>query len=181
MADTARTIAALLTLFADNTTGAISEQDTRDLIVSMPPSLGGMYAEANATATTLAVLNTWYKVLGTTTVYPDLVDFTMPASNRLTFGGATTRHIRLVGALAIESVSANQEGEISVYKNGVIVPGSTQGFKCLVIGNPTTVPLVTQLNMAPTDYIELYIRNITGANNMTVTYMNLSAEGGVHV
>ncbi len=181
MADTPRTISALLTLFADNTTGAISEQDARDLIVSFSPSLGGMFMEGNTSATTVALVSTWYKIAGATTAYGSLVDFTMPASNRLTYGGTVSRHFSIVAALAVTSGSASQEGKIALYKNGAIVTGATMGFKTVAIGDPTSVPFVAQVELAPTDYVELYIQNVTGGTDLTATYLNLSASGGVHV
>ena len=39
MADTPRTLDALQTLFADNASGLISEQDLRDFLVSVHPQL----------------------------------------------------------------------------------------------------------------------------------------------
>lgn len=48
MVDTVRTPAELLTLFADNTIGAISPQDARDLIVSLFPQLGTSAPTASA-------------------------------------------------------------------------------------------------------------------------------------
>lgn len=180
MADTARTIAELIALFADNTTGDISEQDCRDLIITFANSFGGMYMEGNATATTIAVGNTWYKAAGTTTASANLQSYTMPANNRLTYSDTITRHAHIVGSASVECGSNNQVCELSVYKNGAIVPGSTVEFKCLSAGDPTTIPIVAETPMSPTDYIEVYIKNETGANNLTVTYMNLQVEGNVH-
>lgn len=181
MVDTPRTISALLTLLADNTLGAISEQDLRDLVVSFSPSVGGAYMEGNATATTVALVSTWYKIAGVTTAYGSLVDFSMPASNRLTYGGTTTRHMMVAATLVVTNATANQVGEVSIYKNGTIVPGATMGFKTLVGGDPTIVSVIAQVELAPTDYIELFIQNTTGANDMTVTYLNVGVRGEIHV
>ncbi len=43
MVDTARSTAALQTLLADNSGGAISEQDVRDMLVSLQPKIDGLY------------------------------------------------------------------------------------------------------------------------------------------
>ena len=180
MADTARTIADLLVLFADNTSGDVSEQDTRDLIVTFVQAFGSMYMESNATATPIAVLGTWYKIAGTTTAGISLYDFTMPANNRLTYSDTITRHAHILGFATITSGSNNQVGEIAVFKNGVIVPGSVVEFKCLSAGDPITVPIVAETNMAPTDYVEAFILNETAANDMTVEYFKLRVEGNVH-
>lgn len=180
MADTARTIADLLVLFADNASGDISEQDCRDLIVTFVTTFGSMYMENNATATTIAALGTWHKVAGTTTEGPAQVEFTMPANNRLTYSDTITRHTHILGFATITCGSNNQVGEMAIHKNGTIIPGSTVGFKCLSAGDPITVPLLAETGMAPTDYIEAFILNATAANDMTVTYFKLRAEGNVH-
>lgn len=180
MADTARTIAELLAFFADNATGDVSEQDCRDLIVTFSNSFGGLYMEGNAAATTIAVQDTWYKVAGTTTASANLERFTMPANNRLTYSDTISRHNHITGSASIISASNNQVCEISVYKNGAIVPGSTVEFKLLSAGDPVTVPIVAETLMSPTDYLEAFIKNETGANDVTVEYMNLQTEGNVH-
>ena len=180
MADTERTIAELLALFADNTSGDISEQDCRDLIVTFAAAFGGLYIEGNAIATTIAAMNTWYKVAGTTTASAYLNDFTMPADNRLTYDDTITRHVHMSAAFAITSGSNNQTGEMSLYKNGVIVPGSTMAFKTSAAGDPRNLALEADINMAPTDYLEVYVRNTTGANNLTVSHLQLQADGNVH-
>lgn len=51
MADTVRTLASLLSLLADNTTGAISAQDLRDAIVSIMGVYGGLYIDDGTTGT----------------------------------------------------------------------------------------------------------------------------------
>lgn len=57
MPNTVRNEAALLALFADNSSGAISEQDARDLIVSVP-SLGRVPRTTEATLV-LNAANSW--------------------------------------------------------------------------------------------------------------------------
>lgn len=52
MADTIRSRAALLTLLADNSTGAISPQDLRDTVVSLHGVYGALYVADGATAQT---------------------------------------------------------------------------------------------------------------------------------
>ena len=50
MADTIRTLSALQTLLADNTTGQISPQDLRDMLVSCMGVYGHLYVTNGATA-----------------------------------------------------------------------------------------------------------------------------------
>lgn len=50
MADTVRSISAIQTLLADNTTGLISPQDLRDMLVSLDDSGWGQYSDTVYTA-----------------------------------------------------------------------------------------------------------------------------------
>lgn len=53
MADTIRTTAALIALLTDNTTGDISPQDMRDLLVSVHGVYGGIVTQGGSTAQTI--------------------------------------------------------------------------------------------------------------------------------
>ena len=50
MADTSRTLSALQTLLADNTAGAISPQDLRDMLLSLSSGYGMIYVQGGSTA-----------------------------------------------------------------------------------------------------------------------------------
>lgn len=95
MVDTARNKSALATLFLDNTTGAISPQDLRDLMESLHPSYASLYISSSA-STTLSVQNTWYKASGTTTDV-NLHRFSgktlLAVDNRLQYTGTPDIHI----------------------------------------------------------------------------------------
>ena len=83
MADTSRSLSDILTLMADNTTGAISAQDLRDLIVSLSPAFGGLYISSSA-ETSIATIDTWTLAAGTSTETSSSSAFTVSAANRLT-------------------------------------------------------------------------------------------------
>jgi hypothetical protein len=81
MADTARTRAALLTLYADNTTGQISSQDFRDGVVSWMPSEFAFVGDF------------WKQPLPSQIVSTDLesrgwIDYSQIAGSALSFGNA---------------------------------------------------------------------------------------------
>jgi hypothetical protein len=67
MADTPRTLSALLALLADNTSGNITAQVVRDLTVSLYPSRGQLeLASGGAVETTFGSSGTYVPVAGTT-------------------------------------------------------------------------------------------------------------------
>ena len=182
MADTQRTLSDLLTtLFQDGqVAGSITPGDVRDLIVSMAPAAGGMSMEGNAVATTIALSNTWYKVAGVTVEDADPSYFDMTTDNRLLYNDTVVRHMHIAGALSVTCATNNQIGEICFFKNGIKVDGTVSEFKCVASGDPASVAISGTMHLADGDYFEIYIKNETGANNMTVTYLNTHVLGVQH-
>ena len=183
MPDTQKTYADLLAdVFHDGqAAGSISASDIRDLIVSLAPAAGGMYMTGNATATTIAATDTWYKIAGTTIEDADPAFFDMTLNNRLVYDDTVARHMHVSGAFSITSTANNQVGEIALFKNGFIVDGSISEFKCLASGDAIPVPLSATVHMNDSDFMEAYILNETAINNMTVTYMNMHVLGVQHL
>ncbi len=107
MADTERTLAQLLVIFQDGqAAGSISEQDMRDLIISLVPAYGSMYI-STAIETVVAAQNTPLKALGTTTAGDALRDFTH-AANRLTYTGVPDREFTVIVAISLTAAAMHR-------------------------------------------------------------------------
>lgn len=119
MVDTVRTTAALLALFADNTTGDISAQDLRDMIVSVHGVYGGMYFSDNSStdsfSSTFAVVTRF--------------DTAMPADSGTTIDVVTDNDI-VVGVdgdyLIHASASMKDPSVASIFEFAVHVDGSEE-------------------------------------------------------
>jgi hypothetical protein len=129
-------------------------------------SMGSCYWEDNVTVTTTP-LNVWTKVAGTTTALMQK-EFNMPVTNRLEYTGAKTKHFHIVCQFSVISAGANDRSvEFSFYKNGSrIVPKLAGNAHS---GRPSSLALHTDVMLATNDYLELFMRNISTSDNMTVT------------
>lgn len=175
MADTERTLAELLAICADNTTGDISPQDLRDVIISLSLDYGECYLTMPA-ATAIAQAQTFIKLAGAT-VEGSLADFTMPASNRLQHIGALVHKSRVEACVSLISAANNQEIRIAIAKNGVVVPSSVQHHFIASGADVSSTNLQCIVELAMNDFVEVWVANWTSASNVTAVALNMLATG----
>jgi len=178
MADTDRSVSALQTLLADNTSGDISPQDLRDMLVSLTPAFGGMYISATA-PTVFADTVTPVKALGTTTVIGTPRNFSMAASNRLTYTGTADILAFCLATLAVTSAGNNQVSKMSFAKNGTVTASSVIQRK---ISTGTDVGAASIIGLGPmstNDYTEVFLQNATSTTNITLENMSVAVFGFV--
>lgn len=134
---------------------------------------GFMYMLNNSTNTTIGIsnVNTWVKADGTTTSGTNS-KFTH-TTNRLTYNGAFTNSFLVTVNATVRSGGSNQSISIGVAKNGTIIDESEgiirTGTSNVEMGGSTQAVL----EMASTDYVELYVRN-TSSTDIRVTDFNFN-------
>lgn len=182
MVEAIKTLAELLVLLADNATRDISEQDVRDLVVSLTMQHGQLSVAGNAVATTIpdntayhecdvtgAALSHQSSILGTD-------DFDMPVAGRLRYLGVETRVFHTMCTVSFISEGNNQEIHMELAKSGVV---STQAEIRRKVGGDdvgsTAMHWLTTLET--NEYISLFAKNITAANDITIVSYNLQAVG----
>ena len=166
MADTERTRAALITLFADNVTGQISAQDLRDFLVSVMPAefayVGDFWKREDAQQLSGDKDSRGWKL------YSQNVDDTCSFGNILMqtqsgtwskaiFSGATTSIFR--AALALNSVTVDST-EITILARGLVknadlsdvLSGQQIGGMWLISGNAGSIA-----SAAPTGVARLHV------------------------
>jgi hypothetical protein len=174
MVDTVRTLSALQTLLADNTTADISPQDLRDFLVSAEPHYGSMYFSTPA-ATTPGGTGTPLKALGTTTSV-SLRNFTMPASNRLTYGGAEPRHCSINASVSFITGGTNQLIALHLYhwddsaSSGAVLAHSEVNRLVGTGSDEGATGLAGDVTLDTNDYIELWVENETSTNDITINH-----------
>lgn len=129
------------------------------------------YMNNNATTTVIAVANTPYKVLGTTTSAPVTQKFTNTA-NRATYVGALMRYFKITATLSALSGNNNQIG-CYIAKNGTVLPESEIYITCNGSGRAEAAMIQTLAFLSNGDYIEIFVENSTTSNNITVTDLNV--------
>lgn len=133
-------------------------------------SSGCMYWQNNGTTTTMTA-NTFAKCNGTTTSV-SLVEFTMPANNRLTYTGTETIDAFVHGSIAGSLPSFGAAIGYVIFKNGVEVTPSRMYFTTSGANYLQCVSVNTKLSLSTNDYIELYVSSSTGAA-VTTSWMSL--------
>jgi hypothetical protein len=175
MADTARTLTEILTLMADNTTGAISPQDIRDMIVSIAAANGRLSIGSSA-ATTIAVAGTYYKAAGTTTPGGDSNDVTEATTNRLTYTGVPTRHMEIIVSATVSAVGTDQIVGMKIYHNGAEIPSSLARTIIKASGNAVSITSHADVHMATNDYLEIFVTNESSTGAVTIEQYYFSAK-----
>lgn len=139
---------------------------------------GQMYMHGNATATTVAAANTYYKAAGTTTAGPDNSKFTH-SNNRLTYSGAISRQFLVVCSLSFTS-GTNDICRFGFYASagGAVRTGSTAlataNIAAGLFGRAESVTMQDIITMSNGQYIEVHAMNTSASTNITVSDMNVT-------
>lgn len=178
MSQTPKVLSALLEQLPDNTTGLISPEDIRDVVVSLFPSRGQIDLTASA-QTTFAVTNTWYKLAGTTALDTTLGQdgFSQASNNTLRATKNVNQVLFLTANVELVCGSNNKQYGITFAKNDTPINGihisallsdSNKGY-----GFSVAALIPTSVN----DTISVYVRNETDTTAVTATSLTLSAVG----
>jgi hypothetical protein len=181
MADTPRTLSALLALLADNTSGNITAQVVRDLTVSLYPSRGQLeLASGGAVATTFASSGTYVPVAGTTALDTAVCTscVSMPANGQLRWEKASTQVLNAQATLEVLPAGNNKRYTFTFAKNGVAIPGlAFTAFFGNLSGNPAGVFLSGLIPIAEDDIISVVVKNDTSTAAITASVLTLGGVG----
>jgi len=134
---------------------------------------GQMYMINNATATTVSVADTFYKVAGTTSASVDNSKYDH-ASNRLTNRAAVERKYLITCQLSFNA-GANNVCEFGFYDSklsAIRAPSRTKGT-ANTAGRLENMTLACVVQHSDGDYLELHAANTSSAVNITVDSMNM--------
>jgi hypothetical protein len=133
---------------------------------------GQLYMQGNATATTISVQNTFYKVAGTTTASADNSKFSH-SNNRLTCDAVISRKYLIQCVLSFTS-SANDICEFGFYDSqlGTLRTPSRTKATANASGRAENVAFTCVVTMKANDYLEIHCTNTSGARNITVDQLN---------
>jgi hypothetical protein len=136
-------------------------------------SIGLMSFTNNATENTIATQNVFEKIEGTTTASTSNQKFTH-TNNRLTYSGGITKEFVISASVSANSVVTPAAIIlVRIAKNGVTIADSESQATTSSTGRNENFFCQTIVQLAPNDYIEIFIANSTNANNLLATEMNL--------
>lgn len=139
---------------------------------------GQMYMHGNATATTVAATNTYYKVAGATTAGPDNSKFTH-TNNRMTYSGAIKRRFLVVSTLSFVA-GTNDVCRFGYFDSagGAVRVGSTILVTANIVsglsGRAESVTMQDVISMESGQYIEVHAMNTSASANIRVSDMNVT-------
>jgi len=129
---------------------------------------------SSASVTTIDDPDTWVK-LNTTTTTNYSRNGLAHTNNRLTWTGSTTRVFKFEGIASLVS-SSNNVIHVAFFKNDALWPCSEQESTTGTGGKATAIPLHCLIELESTDFVEVYVKNATGANNITLGNINVIAQ-----
>jgi hypothetical protein len=178
MADTQRSVSAILALLTDNSNGQISEQDIRDAFVSWRNGHGQIYVAAgDAAAITISDTSSYFEATNPTWTLSSGAHFfdESGGDGRLTYTGIVPLVMHVACTISMTSGSNNQVTHWRIGKTGTTDEASEVQRKIGTgadVGS-TALHLVTTLSTG--DYLSLWVRNATGSNNVTLEVANIQA------
>ena len=177
MADTQRTQSDLQVKFADNTSGAIIPQWLRDFLESSNPSTGALHFTDPGATTTITQVSTFVKAANTGSLtLPHRFASTVAGQLQYTGLVAVTAQVVFAGSVS-SPVANNQVSRFAIAQNGVVVTPSYVRTKLGSAGDTQAIAMNVLLTLNPNDYLEVWLANDTGPNNLTIEHGYLSAIG----
>jgi len=139
-------------------------------------NVGHYYMQNNATATTIGAgnQNVWFKAAGTTTLgIGNSPKWTSPVTNRLRYTGSVATDFVMTVVGSISSVTANVTLGVAIAENGLIQSESAVSVRCPTAAVPFPFSMQDIVPVSTNDYYEVYVRNETGTNNLTLSDVNV--------
>ena len=181
MSQTPRTLAQLEVLLADNTTGNITPETIRDMLVSLYPSRGQLeIASGGSVATTFTGSGTYTKVKGTTAIDTTVCTscVSMPASGELRWEKAATQILLANATLEVLPAGNNKRYTFTFAKNGTPIPGlAFTAYYGNLAGNPAGVFLSGLIRVVEDDVLSVVVKNDTDTTALTASVLTLSGVG----
>ena len=178
MTQTARTIAEILALAADNTSQRISPLDLRDVIATLQVKFGGLLVvDGDEAATVITNTTDYFDLAGTFTLSTPAEQFDQSAGNGLlTYTGQPDIAAVLMGQTSLIAASATQTCEVRLEKNGADVVRTAAESIVLSTG-AVNAALLGITSLSNGDTVNLAVRNTTDSVNVTANEAHFLAIG----
>lgn len=119
-----------------------------------------VYMNNNTTATPLAVISNYYKILGSTTTVKE-ERFTS-TDNRLTYIGKEIINGKILIIIGAKAPANDVNFSIAIAKNGVVIPNPNGSMAASSNNQSFQLTLATEVELQTNDYIEVFIRKNNG-------------------
>lgn len=137
--------------------------------------LGLVKFASNASATTCSNINNYYKAAGTNATAYASERMNASTNNRITNLGIVTRNYNIYCDGAISCGSGSQTARIAIYKNGNTLVAETE-VRIRDASQSVGFSLNDTIDLATNEYLEVFVRNTSATNNLTVEFMQFKVE-----
>ena len=127
-------------------------------------ALSSVYMNNNATATSLPVVGTFYKIAGATTTVKD--QRFVSGTNRLTYTGKEGITGKVSMVIGAKAPVVNGDFSIALAKNGVVIPNPNGSMAAASNNQSFQITLTTEVDLVAGDYLEAFVRT---NNNLTTS------------
>lgn len=162
---------------SDQSSGPATRKVTLANAVDLAPLRGsGEISVTTPVATVLSDTSTFVPILGTFAASAGAVNFDMPLNGRLRYTGTKAVCLHIAAAASMTAASNNQTIEFVIMKNGIAIAPSRIQRRVATGADVGAASFHGFIDVVTNDYIEIGVRNITSASNITATTANLFAE-----
>jgi N-acetylneuraminic acid mutarotase len=150
---------------------AVNANEVKTVVNSLFTGYINYFDFSSQSVTTVAQSNTWYK-LNTTTTEGFKRNGLVHSNNRVTYIGSETKVFKLEGIASLASNNGNKV-HIAFFKNEELWPCSESDIVTAGAGAFINVANQCLIQLAQNDFIEVWVKNATGANNITMDKLNV--------
>jgi len=176
MADTQRTVTAILALLADNSSQDISPQDIRDAMVSWRAAHGSLYvAAADRGDITISGTADYYEANGMVWTLPTgafLFDES-DGNGRLTYTGTVPVRGLVTASVSMTCTASSQVTHWRLGVNGTTNAATEIQRKIGTGADVGALSITGSVALSTGDHISLWARNETSATNITIECANI--------
>lgn len=168
-------------LYNDTTTIYLNETKLNDTInATLIPRtmypMGEISTQANTIVTALDI-GVWKLINATWVGNDDNMNFQNYSNGTLMYTGTETMFFHIANTLSMKSGSPNDNIHASIYKNGVILPASEISQDLGGSGEVASTAIHVATLLSEGDYLNVYVKNNDGPEDVTITYANFFAMG----
>ncbi len=171
MPNTQHTIGDMYVLLPDNTAGAISPQDVRDIVETLRNGHGEMAITATA-ETMINNTEDHEDLAGTYALSPFAHNWDMETNGQMRYIGPAHRICHFAVSISLTSVSNNQDLHLRVAKNGVSIAASDIDTRIGTGSDVSAFALHAFTDVVNDDFFTLEVRNSTSTGNVTAETLN---------
>lgn len=166
-----RSITALYAVLPDNTAGAISPQDIRDIIETLRNGHGEMAVTVTA-ETTINNTEDHEDLAGTYALSAFAHNWDMNTNGQMRYIGPAHRICHFAVSVSLTSASNNQDLHLRVAKNGVSIAASDIDTRIGTGADVSAFALHAFTDVVTNDFFTLEVRNSTSTGNVTAETLN---------